>query len=54
MCNVRPIDRGTAYLFPPSVGLSAANVEHCAAAKIEPLIAMQRKRHHAPLVRALC
>jgi len=27
--------------------LSEANVEHCAAAKIEPLIAMKRERHHA-------
>ena len=27
--------------------LSEANVEHCAAAKIEPLIAMERERHHA-------
>jgi transposase len=26
--------------------LSEANVEHCAAAKIEPLIAMKRERHH--------
>ena len=27
--------------------LSEANVEHCAAAKIEPLIAMKRERHNA-------
>jgi hypothetical protein len=27
--------------------LSEANVEHCAAAKIEPLIAIQRERHNA-------
>jgi hypothetical protein len=27
--------------------LSEANVEHCAQAKIEPLIAMKRERHHA-------
>ena len=27
--------------------LSEANVEHCARAKIEPLIAMKRERHHA-------
>ena len=26
--------------------LSEANVEHCAAAKIEPLIALGRQRHH--------
>ena len=34
--------------------LSQANVEHCAAAKIEPLIALGRDRHHVGWQAALC
>jgi transposase len=42
-----PIELGCPqYLLADSGYLSQANVEHCAAAKIEPLIAMKRERHH--------
>jgi transposase len=34
------------HLLADSGYLSEANVEHCAARKIEPLIAMKRERHH--------
>ena len=34
--------------------LSESNVEQCAAARIEPLIAHGRARHHAELETALC
>lgn len=37
----------TRHLLADSGYLSEANVEHCAAAKIEPLIALGRERHHA-------
>lgn len=36
----------TEHLLADSGYLSQANVEHCAAAKIEPLIAVKRERHH--------
>jgi len=42
-----PQDLGrTKRLLADSGYLSQANVEHCAAAKIEPLIALGRSRHH--------
>jgi transposase len=42
----KPVGR-VKRLLADSGYLSEANVEHCAAAKIEPLIAMKRERHNA-------